>query len=56
MKCIKDEEGKVLVVDEDIKERWRSYFHKFFNEEQTTNINTKDLIMQEEDQNFSFYR
>ena len=31
MKCIKDEEKKVLVIDRDIKERWRSYFHKFFS-------------------------
>lgn len=22
--CIKDEEGKVLVIDQDVKERWRT--------------------------------
>ena len=56
MKCIKDKEGNVLVADEDIKERWKNYFHKLFNEEQTTSINVEDLIIREEDQNFSFYQ
>ena len=56
VKCIKNEEGNVLVVDRDIKERWKDYFHKLFNEEQTTSINTKYLITREEDQNFTFYR
>jgi hypothetical protein len=27
VKCIKDEEGKVLTNDEDIKERWKEYFN-----------------------------
>ena len=31
MKCIKDVEGKVLVMKQDIKERWMSYFYKLFN-------------------------
>ena len=56
MKCIKDEEGNVLGADGAIKERWKNYFHKLFNEEQTTSINTEDLTIREEDQNFSFYR
>ena len=29
---IKNEEGKVLVIEQDIKERGKSYFHKLFNE------------------------
>ena len=33
VKCIKDEERNVLVADGDIKERWKNYFHKLFNEE-----------------------
>ena len=32
VRCIKDEEGKVLVADEDIKDRWKSYFYKLFND------------------------
>ena len=31
MRCIKDEEGKVLVVEADTKERWQNYFCKLFN-------------------------
>ena len=33
MRCIKGEDGKVLVEDIEIKERWRSYFSKLFNGE-----------------------
>ncbi|XP_071723508.1 uncharacterized protein [Rutidosis leptorrhynchoides] len=31
IRCIKDEENKVLVSDVDIKLRWRNYFDKLFN-------------------------
>ena len=55
MKCIKNEEGNVLVKDGDIKERWKNHFYKLFNKEQTININTEGLITREEDQNFTFY-
>ena len=37
------------VADGDIKEKWKNYFHKFFNEEQTTSINAEDLTIHEED-------
>ena len=33
VKCIKNEEGNVLIANGDIKERWRNYFHKLFNKE-----------------------
>ncbi|XP_075976493.1 uncharacterized protein LOC142976811 [Anticarsia gemmatalis] len=33
IKCIKDESGKVLTADEDIKGRWKMYFEKLMNEE-----------------------
>jgi len=56
VKCVKDEEGKVLVTESDIKERWRNYFHKLFNKEQTTSIDVEVLTIQEEDLNFDFYR
>ena len=32
VKCIKDDEGEVLVDDTSIKLRWQAYFHKFLNE------------------------
>ena len=56
MKCIKDEDGNILVVDRDIKERWKNYFHKLFNKEVTTSINVEYLTIREEDRNFLFYR
>ena len=31
VRCIKDEDGKVLVEDAKVQERWQSYFYKFFN-------------------------
>jgi len=30
VRCVKDEDQKVLVRDEEIKERWREYFDKLF--------------------------
>ena len=33
VRCIKGEDGKVLVEELEIKERWRSYFSKLFNGE-----------------------
>jgi hypothetical protein len=32
VKCIKDETERLLTKDEDIKNRWREYFDKLFNE------------------------
>ena len=31
VRCVKDEDQKVLVRDEEIKERWKKYFNKLFN-------------------------
>jgi hypothetical protein len=33
VKCIKDETDRLLVKDKDIKNRWREYFDKLFNDE-----------------------
>ena len=33
IKCIKDGEDRLLVKDEEIKDRWRQYFDKLFNGE-----------------------
>lgn len=32
VKCMKDEERKILVQDKDMKDKWKNYFHKLFNE------------------------
>jgi len=33
VRCIKGEDGKVLVEEVEIRDRWRSYFSKLFNDE-----------------------
>jgi hypothetical protein len=33
VKCIKDKIERLLTKDEDIKNRWREYFDKLFNED-----------------------
>ncbi|XP_070005020.1 uncharacterized protein [Nicotiana sylvestris] len=33
VRCIKDEDGRVLMEDAQIKRRWQTYFHKILNEE-----------------------
>jgi CDP-diacylglycerol pyrophosphatase len=33
VKCIKDETEQLLTKDEDIKNRWREYFDKLYNED-----------------------
>jgi len=33
VRCIKRDDGKLLVDDANIRERWRSYFSKLFNGE-----------------------
>ena len=57
MRCIKNEEGKVLVTDGDIKDRWKSYFYKLFNDRgEGLYCDWEDLITREGDLNLSFYR
>ncbi|KAG5600115.1 hypothetical protein H5410_031485 [Solanum commersonii] len=48
VKCIKDEEGKVLVDEISIKQRWRRYFHKLLNEEGGVDIVLNDLAMRKD--------
>ncbi|XP_070046698.1 uncharacterized protein [Nicotiana tomentosiformis] len=38
VKCIKDEEGRVLMEESQIRRKWQTYFHKFLNEEGDRNI------------------
>lgn len=32
VKCVKDEDGNVLVQEKDIKDMWNMYFYNLFNE------------------------
>ena len=54
MTCDKDEDQKVLVRDEEIKERWREYFDKLFNGSSTQDLN--DLTIQCQDMNRNYMR
>jgi hypothetical protein len=45
VKCIKNEADRLLVKDEEIKNRWREYFDKLFNDEsEKTTIELDDSI------------
>ena len=56
VKCIKDDEGKVLVTEHDINVRWKNYFQKLFNEGHESPLQSDRLYTREEDQNFTFCR
>ncbi|KAL3518874.1 hypothetical protein ACH5RR_021463 [Cinchona calisaya] len=55
VKCIKDESNKVLVRDEEIKERWERYFHHLFNEDNGDDIILGELAKSEEYRNALYY-
>ncbi|XP_070002023.1 uncharacterized protein [Nicotiana sylvestris] len=42
VRCIKDEDGRVLTEDVHIKRRWQTYFHKLLNEE-----GDRDIVLDE---------
>ena len=54
LRCVIDEDQKVLVQDEEIKERWREYFDKLFNNSSTQNLD--DLTIQCQDMNRNYMR
>ena len=56
VKCIKDEEGIVLVQERDIKDRWKKYFHNLFNEGYEILPDSNRLDIREEDRNYNYYR
>ncbi|KAG5612532.1 hypothetical protein H5410_023813 [Solanum commersonii] len=56
VKCIKDEEGKILVDEISIKQRWRKYFHKLLNEEGGGDIVLNDLAHSGGLQDFGYCR
>jgi len=56
VRCIKDDDGKVLVKDTKVQERWKSYFYKLFNGERFDVTQYTEHLAQEEKQNSSPYR
>jgi hypothetical protein len=43
VKCIKDETERLLAKDEDIKNKWREYFDKLFNEDSVSSSIELDI-------------
>jgi hypothetical protein len=56
VKCIKDEDGRVLVQDHDIKNRWEQYFQNLFNKQSSSDIILGDLASSETYLNRGSYR
>ena len=63
VKCIEDEESRVLVQERDIKDRWKKYFHNLFNEgyeilldSYRLDIDSNRLDIGEENRNYNYYR
>jgi len=48
VRCIKDEEDKVLTEDTNVQERWQSYFYKLFNGERFDVSQHTELVAREE--------
>jgi len=56
VKCIKDEEDRVLVQERDIKDIWKKYFHTLFNEGFEVIPDSNRLDIREEERNYNYYR
>nr|XP_016515105.1 PREDICTED: uncharacterized protein LOC107831825 [Nicotiana tabacum] len=56
VKCIKDEEGRVLMEEDHIRRRWQTYLPKFLNEEGDRDIMLGNLEHSEMHQNFRYCR
>ena len=56
MKCIKDENQNVLVNEGAIKERWKEYLIKLFNNGGDTRVRLGYFSNSEENVNYTFYR
>ncbi|XP_070029444.1 uncharacterized protein [Nicotiana sylvestris] len=50
VRCIKDDNGRVLMEDAQIKRRWQTYFYKLLNEE-----GDRDIVLGELDHSESHY-
>ena len=50
---MKDEDDNVLVTDDKIRDRWKNYFYKLFNDSaETLNYNIDDLRFNERNINY----
>ncbi|XP_019236372.1 PREDICTED: RNA-directed DNA polymerase from mobile element jockey-like, partial [Nicotiana attenuata] len=56
VRCIKDEDGRVLMEEAQIRPRWQSYFHKLLNEEGGGNIVLGQLGHSESHRDFMYCR
>ena len=56
MKCIKDENQNVLVNEGAIKERWKEYFTKLFNDGGDTRVRLRHLNNSKRNISYTFYR
>ena len=46
VRCVKDEEGNVLVNDDNVRDKWKNYFYRLFNDrEETMNYELDDLVI-----------
>jgi len=52
VRCIKGEDGRVLVEDAKVQERWRGYFCKLFNGEELDGSKHTGHLAREEQQNY----
>ena len=56
VRCIKDDEGRVLVDEAKVQERWQGYFCKFFNGEGLDVSQHIELLAGEEQQDYKLGR
>ena len=56
VKCIKNEDLSVLVKDEEIKDRWKTYFEKLLNEKHGERVDEEEFGCPEESREYRFYR
>ncbi|WP_272658120.1 hypothetical protein [Providencia sp. PROV105] len=56
VRCIKDENNKVLFLEKDIENRWMRYFDKLFNEGSESTIDFSNLNTLNKNREFYFYR
>ncbi|XP_070046509.1 uncharacterized protein [Nicotiana tomentosiformis] len=56
VRCIRDEEGRVLIGEAQIKRRWKTYFHKLLNEEEDRDIVLGELGHSESHRKFGYCR
>ncbi|XP_070012996.1 uncharacterized protein [Nicotiana sylvestris] len=54
VRCIKDEDDRVLIENAQIKRRWQTYFHKLLNEEEDRDIVLDELERFESRRDFGY--